>query len=163
MRKSILTLALLAVCMLVNAQENKYEKYFKNVPFPMKAFSEPQFPKNEVSLKDFGAVGDGQSLCTEAFEKAVDALTKKGGGRLIVPEGVWLTGPIVLKSNINLHIKEGAIILFSPDESSIPSWKLLSKDLTPVVHSRRSLPGMLRTLPSPVVVSSMAMVAGGVR
>ena len=124
MRKSILTLALLAVCMLVNAQENKYEKYFKNVPFPMKAFSEPQFPKNEVSLKDFGAVGDGQSLCTEAFEKAVDALTKKGGGRLIVPEGVWLTGPI---------------------------------------HSRRSLPGMLRTLPSPVVVSSMAMVAGGVR
>ena len=120
MRKSILTLALLAVCMLVNAQENKYEKYFKNVPFPMKAFSEPQFPKNEVSLKDFGAVGDGQSLCTEAFEKAVDALTKKGGGRLIVPEGVWLTGPIVLKSNINLHIKEGAIILFSPDEKLYP-------------------------------------------
>ena len=115
MRKSILTLALLAVCLLANAQENKYEKYFQNLPFKMQAFNEPQFPKNEVNLKDYGAVGDGQTLCTEAFAKAIDALSKKGGGRLLVPEGVWFTGPIVLKSNIDLHVKEGAIIFFSPD------------------------------------------------
>ena len=120
MRKSILTLALLAVCLLANAQKNKYEKYFQNLPFQMQAFDEPQFPKNEVNLKDYGAVGDGQTLCTEAFAKAIDALSKKGGGRLLVPEGVWFTGPIVLKSNIDLHVKEGAIILFSPDEKLYP-------------------------------------------
>ena len=120
MRKSILTLALLAVCLLANAQENKYEKYFQNLPFKMQAFNEPQFPKNEVNLKDYGAVGDGQTLCTEAFAKAIDALSKKGGGRLLVPEGVWFTGPIVLKSNIDLHVKEGAIIFFSPDEKLYP-------------------------------------------
>jgi polygalacturonase len=120
MRKSILTLALLAVCLLANAQENKYEKYFQNLPFKMQAFNEPQFPKNEVNLKDYGAVGDGQTLCTEAFAKAIDALSKKGGGRLLIPEGVWFTGPIVLKSNIDLHVKEGAIIFFSPDEKLYP-------------------------------------------
>ena len=120
MRKSIFIIAMLAACVLANAQESKYSRYFKDLPFKMQAFGEPQFPKNEVNLKDFGAVGDGQTLCTEAFAKAIEALTKKGGGRLLVPEGVWLTGPIVLKSNINLHVKEGAIIFFSPDERLYP-------------------------------------------
>lgn len=80
----------------------------------------PVFPDNEVNLKDFGAVGDGMHLCTEAFAKAIDALDKKGGGKLTVPAGVWFTGPIVLKSNINLHIEKGAIVLFSPDVDLYP-------------------------------------------
>ena len=59
-------------------------------------------------------------LNTDAFKKAVEALSKKGGGQLTVPAGVWFTGPIELKSNINLHLEKGALILFSPDFSLYP-------------------------------------------
>ena len=73
-------------------------------------------PDTSVSLLDFGAVPDGVTLNTEAFSKAVSSLVKKGGGHLIVPEGLWLTGPIVLKDCIDLHLEKGAVILLSPDK-----------------------------------------------
>ena len=122
MKKSvILALALVGFALSMSAQpKDKYEKYFKDLPFGMQAFSVPTFPQNEVNLKDFRAVGDGKTLCTQAFEQAIEALSRKGGGRLTVPEGVWFTGPIVLKSNINLYVKKGAVILFSPDLSLYP-------------------------------------------
>jgi len=80
----------------------------------------PVIPDYQVKLTDFGGVGDGITLNTEAFAKAIDALSKKGGGKLVVPQGVWHTGPIVLKSNIELHLKSGAVILFAADESLYP-------------------------------------------
>lgn len=103
-----------------NQTENQYAYLYKDLPFEMPVLSPPQFPDNEVSIKDFGGVGDGIELNTEAFSKAIDALSQKGGGRLIVPAGVWFTGPIVLKSNINLHLEDRAIILFSPDKDLYP-------------------------------------------
>src|SRR5580698_2170530 len=57
-----------------------------------------------VNLTNFAAVGDGVTLNTDAFERAITALAAKGGGELVVPRGFWLTGPIRLKSNINLHL-----------------------------------------------------------
>ncbi|OJX91317.1 MAG: hypothetical protein BGP01_12970 [Paludibacter sp. 47-17] len=103
----------------VNAT-NPYRSYFKNVPFPMKELKAPVFKKNTVRITDFGAVGDGMTLNTEAFRASIDALAAKGGGKLIVPPGVWFTGPIVLKSNINFHLEKGALILFSPDFDLYP-------------------------------------------
>ncbi len=100
--------------------QNPYKQYTQNLPFKMDEVKAPVFPLNEVNLKDFGAVGDGSLLCTDAFARAITALTEKGGGRLIVPQGVWFTGPIVLKSNINLHLEKGAVILFSGDDSLYP-------------------------------------------
>ena len=73
-------------------------------------------PDTCVSLLDFGGVPDGVTLNTEAFQKAVSALAKKGGGHLIVPEGVFLTGPISLKDCMDLHLESGAVILMSPDK-----------------------------------------------
>ena len=78
----------------------------------------PLIPTNAISLTDFGGNGDGQILNTAAFEKALTALADKGGGELIVPPGIWLTGPIKLRSNISLHLERGALIQFSRD------WKL---------------------------------------
>ena len=101
----------------MSAQVNPYKQYTESLPFPMPELKAPVFPDNEVSLKDFGAKGDGSVLCTDAFAQAIDLLTQKGGGRLVVPQGVWFTGPITLKSNINLHLEKGAIILFSGDDS----------------------------------------------
>ena len=76
----------------------------------------PVIPAVTVSLADFGGVGDGITSNTEAFSKAISALNKQGGGHLNVPAGIWLTGPISLKSKIDLHVERGAIILFSPDK-----------------------------------------------
>ena len=99
---------------------NPYAKYTEKLPFPMPEVTAPVSPDNQVNLKDFGAVGDGITLNTEAFAKAIDALVQKGGGKLVVPQGVWHTGPIVLKSHINLHLNAGAVILFAADETLYP-------------------------------------------
>lgn len=115
---------LVCACMLAlgayAAEKAKYSHLYKDLPFAMEQVMAPVFPQNKVNLKDFGAKGDGSSLCTEAFAKAIDALEKMGGGKLIVPQGVWYTGPITLKSNINLHLNKGAVILFSPDLDLYP-------------------------------------------
>lgn len=117
----LITICLALVCMTMSAQTtNPYKKYTDNLPFKMPEVKAPVFPNNSVKLTDFGAKGDGSSLCTDAFVKAIDALSAKGGGKLIVPQGVWFTGPIVLKSNINLHLEKGAVILFSGDENLYP-------------------------------------------
>ena len=94
-----------------------YTEFYKDLPTQVKQVERVVIPNNEVSLKDFGAVGDGITLCTEAFEKGISKLNKMGGGRLTVPQGVWLTGPIMLKDNIELRIEQNAIVVFSPDKS----------------------------------------------
>ena len=103
-----------------NLCENPYGCYTQEVPFQMPEVSAPVFPDRQLNLRDFGAVGDGIVLNTEAFARAIDALSSQGGGRLVIPAGVWHTGPIVLKSNINLHLEVGAVILFAADETLYP-------------------------------------------
>ena len=120
LRQAFLTALLCASVHLLAKNNNPYSLYTANLPFAMPEVTAPQFPNNLVNLKDFGAKGDGTELCTEAFEQALEALSKKGGGRLVVPQGVWFTGPIVLRSNIELHLEQGAIILFSGDMSLYP-------------------------------------------
>lgn len=99
------------------AKAEDYKKYYQDMPVELRQVTAVAIPENTVTLTDFGGVGDGVTLNTEAFRKAISALTKKGGGRLVVPQGVWLTGPIQLKDNIDLHITRNAIVLFSPDKS----------------------------------------------
>lgn len=102
------------------------DEVYKNLPFKMDKVPQPKFAKNEVSIKDFGAKADGLTLNTDAFAKAIDAVAKKGGGRVLVPQGLWLTGPIVFQSNINLHLERGAVILFSSDFTLYPLLKDVS-------------------------------------
>ncbi len=82
--------------------------------------SVPKFSDRQFDLRQAGAIGDGQTLNTAAFEKAIAALAEKGGGELDVPPGLWLTGPIKLRSNINLHLERGALIQFSRDYNLYP-------------------------------------------
>lgn len=113
--KNILTI----LCLLLFAtgsQAADYSEYYKNLPCQVKPVEAVQIPNNTVTLTEFGAVGDGATLCTEAFRKGISKLTKLGGGRLVVPQGVWLTGPIMLKDNIELHLDKNAIIQFSADK-----------------------------------------------
>ena len=76
------------------------EKY-RNIEFEMDVVKEPLIPNYTVSIKDFGAVNGGQVLNTKAFADAIDAVTKKGGGKVVIPQEFGLTGPIILKSNWN--------------------------------------------------------------
>ena len=80
---------------------------------------EPMFRKDTFNLTKYGAVADGQVLNTDAFRKAIDACAEKGG-TVLVPRGLWLTGPIVLKSNVNLHLATGALVQFTADRSQYP-------------------------------------------
>ena len=81
--------------------------------FVMPQVQVPQIPDHIAQLTDFGAIAGGQVLCTDAFAKGIEALAAQGGGKLIIPAGLWLTGPIVLKSNIELVAETGAVIQFS--------------------------------------------------
>ena len=97
-----------------------YEHLYKNLPFKMERVQRPVFPNNQLSVADFGGVGDGLKKNTDAFRKAMQALAQKGGGTLLVPSGVWYTGPITFESNVNLHLVDGAVILFSSDFDDYP-------------------------------------------
>ena len=92
-----------------------YEKYYQNLPVPMNEPMLPIIPEYTVQLTDFGGVGDGVTDNTEAFTKAISALNKKGGGHLVVTAGIFVTGPIVLKDRIDLHLERNAMILLTPD------------------------------------------------
>jgi len=112
----------LATCLSQNicAQKSKSNDTYVGIEFKMSKVQEPKIPNNSVNIKDFGAVNGGYVLNTKAFADAIDAVSKKGGGKVVIPPGIWLTGPIILKSNIELHAETGALIKFSPDKSLYP-------------------------------------------
>lgn len=85
-----------------------------------KQIKAPKFKNRDYNIVDFGAKGDGVTKNTEAFKKAIEACNAKGGGRVVVPAGKFLTGPIYLKSNVNLHLQEGSTIVFSRDTKDYP-------------------------------------------
>ncbi|OQP64346.1 glycoside hydrolase [Niastella vici] len=73
------------------------------------------FKKDSIYITKYGAVADGQTLNTQPINAAIEACNKKGGGVVVIPAGLWLSGPIVLKSNVNLHLKKGALLQFTKD------------------------------------------------
>ncbi|WP_418499896.1 glycoside hydrolase family 28 protein [Flagellimonas sp.] len=93
---------------------------YEGVEFDMPRVKETSFPDYQVSIADFGAVGDGILSNTTAFADAIEEVSKNGGGRVVVPRGMWLTGPIQFKSNINLHLEDGALLLFSKNFDEYP-------------------------------------------
>lgn len=117
-RIAVCIIASIAVASCNSGYEFAY--LYEDLPFEMEQVKRPQIPVREVDIRDFGGIGDGVTLNSEAFAKAIDALTEAGGGRLVVPTGVWLSGPITLKDNIDLHIRPDAVLLFSTDRDLYP-------------------------------------------
>lgn len=97
------------------------------IPFDMPGFIEPTFPERTFSIAAFGAQPGGTAKNTRAIADAIAACARAGGGRVLVPAGVWLTGPIHLRSNVNLHLAEGAVLRFSQ----------VFADYLPVVYTQR--------------------------
>ncbi len=86
----------------------------------MPVITQPVFKKDTLSIEKSGAVSDGYTLNTKSINDAISRLSKTGGGVVWVPAGLWLTGPLVLQSNINLHLAAGATLLFTKDPDQYP-------------------------------------------
>ena len=112
--KWFFALLLLAITHAGFAQE---QVDWNMVPQILSRIVAPTFPNKDFVITKFGAKEGGKLDCTEAIAKAVAACNKSGGGRVVVPKGVFLTGPVHLKSNVNLHVSEGATLLFTRDLS----------------------------------------------
>lgn len=83
--------------------------------------------EKNYNITDFGAGGDGKKLNTTAIQKAIDTCFRNGGGKVIVPAGTFLTGSVVLKSKVNLHLEKDAIVLSSPYMKDYPHRSLRSE------------------------------------
>jgi polygalacturonase len=111
MLKKILTLALV-ITFINTFGQNILWKDHETI---LKRIVAPTFRKVDYRITNYGAKEGGKADCTEAFKLAIEACNDAGGGRVVVPAGKFLTGPIHLKSNVNLHISKGATILFITD------------------------------------------------
>lgn len=122
MKKQVkaIMIVLMLFCVASYCKAEGYSKHYQHLPFDIPEVITPVIPGLKVSLVEYGGIGDGITLNTQAFSAAIADLSNRGGGHLIVPEGVWLTGPIVLKSNIDLHVVKNAIVLFTPDKTQYP-------------------------------------------
>ena len=93
---------------------------WKKMELIIKSIPETHFLNKTYNIKDYGAVADGKTFNTAAFEKAIKACAENGGGKVLVPNGKYLTGPIHLESNVNLHLEDQAEILFSTNSKDYP-------------------------------------------
>lgn len=93
---------------------------YQNLPFEMPKVQQPAFPAYEVNIVDFGAKGDGLFLNTKAINDAIKDVNQRGGGKVVIPEGIWLTGPIELLSNVNLYTEQNSLVLFTGDFEAYP-------------------------------------------
>jgi polygalacturonase len=99
------------------AQTERNNSGWKQLDGILSKINPPIFQNKTFNITNYGAIGDGISDCTNAFKNAIDDCSKNGGGKVVVPKGEFLTGPIHLKSNVNLYVSEGAVIKFSKDKN----------------------------------------------
>lgn len=101
----------------VFAQQNAAKRYsWDNLP----VITRPVFKKDTFNILKLGAYTDGITLNTKIINAAISACSSKGGGVVLIPKGLWITGPVVLQSNVNLHISSGALLQFTEDKSQYP-------------------------------------------
>ncbi|SFH42903.1 glycoside hydrolase family 28 protein [Pedobacter insulae] len=113
----LFTVALFSTSISLNAQTGVGKAYsFDNLPKVAKT----SFKADTLNIIKYGAVGDGLTLNTKSINDAVIACNKRGGGVVLIPQGLWLTGPIELKSNVNLHLQKNSILQFTKDFNQYP-------------------------------------------
>ncbi len=108
----------------LHAYAGDFHSLYQNLPIKMSEPLAPTIPDNHVSILDFGGQGDGLTDNTEAFRKAISALSNKGGGHLNVPPGIYMVGMISLKDNIDLHLERNAMMMASPDKKAFMPEKM---------------------------------------
>ncbi len=118
-----------------------YKTVKVEAPFPMDPVRIFIYPRQDFPITDFGAAEGGVTNNTKAIAAAIDACHRAGGGRVIVPAGEWLTGPVHFKSNVNLYLSEGAVLRFTDNPSDylpavMTSWEGLEcYNYSPLVYA----------------------------
>ncbi len=130
MRAVKIGLLLMQAFVLCSFNVNKTDVIIKEVnvkaPFEMPVIKIPEFSGcRKLMITDFGAVTGDKSRTSTAIAEAISEAGKIGGGTVVIPEGEWLTGQVRLKSNVNLYLSKGALLVFSDDPA----------DYLPAVHS----------------------------
>jgi DNA sulfur modification protein DndE len=114
------------VCQAIKDQDLPMAKYLAPSDFKEKFAFElpkiytPHFKKDTFNIVNYGAVADGLTLNSAAINKTIEECAKNGGGTVLVPGGSFVTGPIIMKSNINLHLDKGALIIYTTDFDQYP-------------------------------------------
>lgn len=124
--KKLLNTAILAMGIhLVGCNSPQMQHHLISVeaPFEMPAIQVPVYPDQDFPITSYGATET--SICTDAIAQAIAACHEAGGGRVVIPAGTWLTGAVHLKSNVNLHLSEGAVLQFTDNPN----------DYLPAVHT----------------------------
>lgn len=93
----------------------------------------PIIPNRTVEITQFGAVADGRTLNHTQIQKAIDHVAGQGGGRVVIPPGIWLSGPIELKSKVELHLQEGALLIFAPKFELYPDRHIVLNGVTQTI------------------------------
>ena len=118
---------------------------WSRVPTILARIKPPRFPKREFPVTRYGAKGDGVTDCSEAFRRAIAACAAAGGGRVVVRGGTFLTGPIHLRSHVNLAVDEGATIRFVTDPRAYELFVLTRFEgtemmgLSPLIYARNAV------------------------
>jgi polygalacturonase len=140
---SIVCASVAITCGALKAQSDKTEPGWSQMDEIVKRVVAPSFPAKDFPLSDYGAVADGKTDSRPAIVKAIDACNAAGGGRVVVPAGKFFSkGPIHLKSNVNLHLSDGATIIFSPNaEDYLPAvltrWEgTLLYNYSPLIYAK---------------------------
>lgn len=114
----IFILILVALSSVLNCSGSKeLSESWDQVNYTLKKIITPIFPDKNFNITSYGAIGNGITDCTKAIKSAIEDCSNNGGGKVIVPQGVFLTGAIHLKSNVNIFVSENAVIKFSKDKS----------------------------------------------
>ena len=121
-----LILAFNYITVNVIGQKLVLEQIKVDAPFAMPTIQIPNFSKVPLfDIRKFGAKPSDKNLTSRAIEKAITKANQSGGGTVLIPKGEWLTKTIHLKSNVNLHLEKGAVLLFSENP----------EDYLPAVHT----------------------------
>ncbi len=110
----------LAAATLLRFSAAAPEDAWAGLPGLLQEIRPPAFPDRDFDITGHGAKPDGKTDCTSAFRQAIEQAARAGGGRVVVPPGVFLTGAIHLRSNVNLHVRPEAVVRFSRDRRRYP-------------------------------------------
>jgi polygalacturonase len=124
MKSLRILISVLVVLLIAGFTEVKYDaKTAWKTLYPqiLKQIVAPVFKEVTYNITEYGAVaGSPEFLNHKVINSTIDLCSSKGGGVVLIPKGTWHTGPVVLKSNVNLRIDEGGVLLFTPDVTQYP-------------------------------------------
>ncbi len=146
MKKLFPLVAALLVSMGMNAKnvdsptiQKEVNERLQNLPFASFQIKVPVFADKVYNIKDFGAVADGITVNTKAINDAITQCSKNGGGTVIIPTGLWISGSITLQNDVNLYVAEGALLEFSGNKDDYELEKTGSSYKTRALINGRGL------------------------